>query len=110
VQIDDDEGLEQKQIRAFQQYREGSSQLLREAEKSMLAYYQSVCEDYGAPSISSVAQFARLIQPESLYFPYVRPRPTFGLLCQCTWEPEHGLAVKFVNGKVTEVGFQDIVL
>jgi hypothetical protein len=110
VQIDDDAGLEKKQVRAFQQFSEGSSRLLREAEKSILAYYQSVCEDYGVPSVSSVAQLARLIQPEGLYFPYVRPRPTFGHLCKCTWEPEHGLAVKFVNGKVAEVGFQDIVL
>ncbi|WP_425557580.1 DUF6985 domain-containing protein [Herbaspirillum huttiense] len=33
-----------------------------------------------------------------------------GVLFQCTWEPELGLAVKFVNEEVEEVGTQDIVL
>jgi hypothetical protein len=32
------------------------------------------------------------------------------MLFECTWEEEHGLAVKFENEKVVEVGYQDIVL
>lgn len=33
-----------------------------------------------------------------------------GLLLKCTWEPEHGLAVKVEDEKVIEVSYQDIVL
>lgn len=122
VNICPQDGLEDRQLRAFEQYQQSTARLLAEAEKKMLAYYQSVCEDYRddlgitaakdrrVPLIKTVAELARLVKPEALYFPYVRPRPTCGLLCQCTWESEHGLAVKFVNGKVNEVGFQDIVL
>ncbi|WP_407665834.1 DUF6985 domain-containing protein [Mycolicibacterium aubagnense] len=33
-----------------------------------------------------------------------------GLLFDCTWEPELGVAVKFVDETVAEVGPQDIVL
>jgi hypothetical protein len=53
---------------------------------------------------------ARLVKPEAVVFRYGNTRPTFGLLLNCTWEEEHGVGIKFVNGKVTQVGFQDIVL
>jgi hypothetical protein len=122
VQICPQQGLEQRQIRAFEQFAQHSPRMLAEAEKKMFAYYQSVCHEYRSdqgitaakdrrvPLVKNAAELARLVRPEAMYFPYVRSRPTCGLLCQCTWEDEHGLAVKFENGKVTEVGFQDIVL
>jgi hypothetical protein len=122
VNVCPEDGLEKKQIRAFQLFEQQLARMLAEAEKKMLAYYQSVCADYRndlgitaardkrVPLIKTVAELAHLVKPEAILFRFGRLRPTFGLLCQCTWEIEHGLAVKFVNGKVAEVGFQDIVL
>ena len=34
----------------------------------------------------------------------------FGILCECTWEIEHGLAIKYQNEEVVEVGYQDIII
>jgi hypothetical protein len=94
---------------------------MSEAENRLLAY-QSVCDEYRdqlgvterkhpkVPLISSLDELGRLIEPEAVVFRYTNARPTFGLLLKCSWEEEHGVGIKFVNGKVTQVGFQDIVL
>jgi hypothetical protein len=96
--------------------------MLREAEKELFSYYRSVCSEYRSrlgitrpdddkvPLISTTKELSELLEPEALYFRYAHPNPTFGLLFKSTWEEEHGVAVKFENGKVSKVGFQDIVL
>lgn len=38
------------------------------------------------------------------------PNRVVGLLLDCTWEQSLGVAVKFLNEEVSEVGPQDIVL
>jgi hypothetical protein len=62
------------------------------------------------PLIKSVGELARLVTLEGVHFNYGCDDPTCGLLCECTWEEEHGLGVLFEKGKVTEVGYQDVVL
>lgn len=122
VDIDENEGLEVQQIRAFEQFQQHQDQFLRDAENEIFKYYQSVYDEYRSkyeivdlddkyvPQISSMERLADLVTPVGLIFPYARKKPTFGLLCTCTWEKEHGVAVKYEEGKITEVGFQDIVL
>ncbi len=124
VDIDEDEDnyIESQQILAYQQFTQQQDKLLREAEQAMFDYYQSVCDEYRydldindpndkeVPIVSSLKGFSQLVIPEAITVPYVRPKATIGLLCKCTWEIEHGLAVKFEEGKVVEVGYQDIVL
>lgn len=122
VMMNEEKGAEDKQIQAFELFQKDTSRLMKQAEKSLLSYYQSVCEDYrdqsgitdphdeDVPIVSSSDELAKLIELESVLFPYVRPAPTFGLVANCTWEPEHGVAVKFVDGDVEEVGFQDIII
>jgi hypothetical protein len=122
VDIDDKEGIEENQIIAYKDYSKRARTLLREAEKAIYDYYQSVSSEYRGrfgivnpnddrvPIIESVKDVFPLVEPEAVYFPYAHRVPTIGLLCQCTWEEEHGLAVKYENGKIVKVGFQDIVL
>jgi hypothetical protein len=122
VNIDEDEGLKKSQIRAYETFTQNAEQLLSNAEVALLDYYQSVCDEYRdqlgvtarkhpkVPLITKVEELAKLVEPEAVVFRYGHSRPTFGLLLKCTWEEEHGVAVKFVNDKIIEVGFQDIVL
>jgi hypothetical protein len=122
VNIDEYEGLKRNQIRAYETFNQKTAQLMSEGEDRLFAYYRSVCEEYRdqlgvterkhskVPLISSHDELARLVSPEAVVFRYANTRPTFGLLLKCTWEEEHGVGIKFVNGKVTQVGFQDIVL
>jgi hypothetical protein len=122
VDIDPKGGVEQNQVHAFAAFNSKTAAITAAAEKAIFQHYQTVCSEYRSrygirdpsdervPLIKSVKDLYRLVEPESVTFPYVCPRPTFGILCQCTWEEEHGLAVKYEDGKVVEVGFQDIVL
>ena len=34
----------------------------------------------------------------------------FGLLCECDGDKENGIGIKFVNGVLSEIGYQDILL
>jgi hypothetical protein len=122
VDIDPKDGVEENQVMAFNTFNAETSHLIAAAEKAILSYYQSVCKEYRSrygisdpndekvPIVKSLKEVYKLVEPEGVTFPYVRLRPTFGILCQCTWEEERGLAVKFENGKIVSVGFQDIVL
>jgi hypothetical protein len=33
-----------------------------------------------------------------------------GLLAECSWSLEHGLGVRIVDGRIVEIGYQDIVI
>jgi hypothetical protein len=122
VDIDDKDGIEEHQIQAYKDFGKKTDTLLKKAEKAIFTHYQSVCSEYRSrlgivdprdervPIIKSVEDVYPLVEPEAVYFPYACSKPTWGLLCLCTWEEEHGLAVKFENGKIAKVGFQDIVL
>jgi len=122
VQIDPNTGIEQNQIVAYKAFREHTNDMIGATESAILEYYQSICGDYRdrrgivnpkddfIPIIGSIQDVSRLVKLEGIIFPYARPRPTFGMLFKCTWEQEHGLAVKIENGQTVDVGFQDIVL
>lgn len=45
-----------------------------------------------------------------LNFYNVDEQPEIALAFSCTWDEEHGLGVRWVNGRVEEVGTQDIIL
>jgi len=111
------------QRETFLNFQSNMDRIMSEAEASIFEYYQSIYEDYRAmsnsdeadivaPKISSERELSRLVKPTSLLIRYdfedgIR---RVGVLCDCTWEPEHGLGISIENEKVIEIGFQDIVL
>ncbi|QQZ59711.1 hypothetical protein JI735_24325 [Paenibacillus sonchi] len=123
IDADIDAEFEDAQIIAYKFFFRNMNELLMNAEDEILKYYLEVIEEYRerlgekfadkmAPVISSKEELSKLIEPKRLLFPMVfdeRVRQV-GLLLECTWEPEHGLAVKFEDEKIVEVGYQDIVL
>jgi hypothetical protein len=111
--------FEQTQIDAFSRFLQNIEKLLLDVELSIYEYYQEVYLDYRerredsadkvAPIISSVEEAGNLVQLNEIIFPWsfktgIRQ---VGLLLNCTWEPEHGLAVKFEDEKIVEVGYRD---
>ncbi len=117
-----DEDFEQNQIDAFVKFFDDNENLLLKAEDEIYEYYQDVCLDYRerledsadefAPIISNKEEIAKLVELNQIIIPYSFGKDVriVGLLLNCTWEPEHGLAVKFENERIVEVGYQDIVL
>jgi hypothetical protein len=115
--------IEEEQREAFLIFDKKKSQLMLLAEQSLFDYYQRICDEYrsivGAelcdmrcPKIENSLQLKSLIRPTEIVIQqsFGTGDRVVGVLFQCTWEPELGLAVKFVNEEVEEVGTQDIVL
>lgn len=75
-------------------------------------------EDFGpgtevelAPIITEKRQLKPLLSSGSLIFPgYPDDKRVFGLLYECSWDPRHGVGVKFIDGVIDEVGFGSICL
>ena len=119
VLIDEEGGIEPQQIEAYRDFAKRTGEYMSKAEKAILRYYRSVRDDYlgmseagdeAAPPVKSVGELAKLVTLEGVHFGYGCDVPTCGLLCECTWEEEHGVGVLFERGRVTEVGDQGVVL
>lgn len=114
--------FENAQIVAFEHFFNSFENLILLAQSKIFDYYNEVCEEYRkmlgesanelAPLIMNVKELNNLIELKELIFIRSRGKDIrkVGILYECTWEEEHGLAVKFENEKVVDVGYQDIVL
>jgi len=119
---EEEEEIEQSQIEAFKEFELLKSNLIKEIEKALFDYYQSVvCEyrdrygdmaDVMAPIIDNVDDMKLLLKFEALNLPYSysNNERIVGVLFKSAWEIEHGVAVKIINGEIVGVGYQDIVL
>lgn len=124
IAVDGEENanFEQSQIDSYIKFFENQKQYLLEAEEKIFEYYQKICLEYRnmlgeladkfVPIVSRKEDMQGLVELEQITFPepYGEEERVVGLLLNCSWEPEHGLGVKFLNEKIVEVGFQDIVL
>lgn len=123
IENEEDEQFEEIQIEAYKKFIQNKDELLKRCEEETYKYYQEVISDYRdrfrdevkdklAPIIKGQVDLNSLIEPKQLLFPMVFGREIreFGILCECTWEIEHGLAIKYQNEEVVEVGYQDIII
>ena len=53
-----------------------------------------------------------MLQPKQIMFPLTFDKniEEFVFLCKCDWHKENGIGIKFVNGVLSEIGYQDILL
>ena len=88
----------------------------------MYEYYLSVYEEYRdnygedaddyAPIVNEEIKMKELLNFQSVYIPYQFDENELevGMLFDSKWEVELGIAVKIINGEVSEIGYQDIIL
>lgn len=120
---DETEELEPIQREAFAEFWKSKDRLLRQAEAAIFSYYQSIradilarvpkdSADTLAPRITSQDDLRAIVRLETLYFPegFRNERRIAGLLAGCAWDPALGLAVRFEDEKIVDVGPQDILL
>jgi hypothetical protein len=101
------DGPDANQLAAYEHFSGDIAAAARAAETALVEHVRSISPPpAAAPSQEALAT----VELEAVSFPYARPRPTFGFLFASVLEPEHGLAVKFENGRVAAVGTQDILL
>lgn len=113
---DEDESIYDEQRVSYQQL----PNVIPMAESEILKFYQSVCEDYRSrfgdeaetrmPIINELSELSDLVNLTGVVFPMVMDpgEISVGFLLECSWDPEHGLGVKFTNHEF-EVGTQDIL-
>ncbi|MCA9115236.1 MAG: hypothetical protein KDA79_09115 [Planctomycetaceae bacterium] len=113
---DDNESILDEQRDSFRKLKDFISM----AEDAVFAYYQSVCDDYRSrygdeadarmPVLSGKTGLSALTELTGVVVPMVMDSGeiSIGFLPECSWDPEHGLGVKIINGQV-EVGAQDLL-
>jgi hypothetical protein len=122
--IDGDEygDFEDSQYKAFENFEKVKSALMLDVENSLYEYYlANVAENrskFGGqadelyPIISSKKELDNLLKLKQVIVmeSFELDDLSIGLVFDAKWEPELGVGVKLVNGKLVEIGHQDIVL
>lgn len=124
IPCDDDAEISADQREAYAAFEQRKAEMCNSAENAIFAYYRENLADlrvrFGAqfadqwsPEIASTEDLSRLLTPSEVIIQEsssTLPERIVGLLFDCTWEPNLGLAVKFVDERLSAVGTQDIVL
>jgi len=123
IPCDEGEDFESDQRQAFDNFRRDEANLVKLAQRAIYEHYLDIVDevrervgpdraDQVAPRITDEQDMARLVTPTELLVQrsFSPDERIIGLMFDCTWDPGLGLAVKFENEAVAEVGPQDIVL
>lgn len=120
---DEDRPLDDGQRDAFVEFWSSNKKLMLEAEASILRHYQMIRSDVLArlsegdatriaPLAIRASDLRGIVRLETIFFPedFGGGKRVAGLLADCSWDPGLGLAVRFEDERVVDVGPQDIVL
>lgn len=117
---DDDGIFEEEQYIAYTSFMKEWESLQEQTLQQILNYYKEKRHELGYdveenkkyPLIESVEQLLQHINLVGIVIPYsgAYDGRECGLTFDCTWDSENGIGVCFVNEKVIEVGYQDIVM
>ena len=124
VPTDEDRLITDHQREAFRKFQDNRSRLLSDAEVGVYEYYQGslgkirhqlgdALADRMAPFIDSPASLNVVLTPTEIIVQedlLKTGKRVVGLLFDCSWNPSLGLAVRFENETIAEIGTQDIVL
>lgn len=123
VPCDEGDEIEPAQREAFVRFEQAKAALTGAAARAIFDHYQDIAgevrERVGpdaaadmAPEIASVDELARIVSPTEVLVQqsFGSDERIIGLLFDCSWDPSLGLAVKFEDERIVEVGNQDIVL
>ncbi|MBC6310358.1 hypothetical protein HCJ66_12485 [Listeria sp. FSL L7-1582] len=124
IDADDDADFESAQVESYKEFFKEIDMRVKQAEWAAFDFYQKESPDIRAqydndadinryvPEVTKKEELYKLVTPKQIMFPMVFDDDAreAGFLCDCSWEIEHGLGIKFENEIVTEVGFQDILL
>lgn len=115
--------IENAQRAAFLEFDKRREVLLSQASIELLKYYTRIYKgirkrigedsaDNVAPAVRVESELRKLVKPTHVYVKrtFGSEERVVGLLFDCSWNSSGGLAVKFVDEEIEEVGSQDIVL
>lgn len=120
ISADSESDISDSQRNAFKEYLNHEHDIWKNALILILDYYLSDIEEYRsmyedeaddyAPYISTPDDLLSIIKPQGLFLPSKSTKMDLGILLTCTWDEEAGIGLRVKNGKIIEVGSQDIAL
>ncbi|OCB12739.1 hypothetical protein A5717_15970 [Mycolicibacterium porcinum] len=120
---DEDPPFDKIQKDAMQRFNQRKAELCAQADEALYRHYleqlDELRDQFGdsadklMPIVANKDGLNQLVTPTCFLvrrqFPSTGDDRIIGLMYECTWEEELGLAVKFVNETIVEVGGQYIV-
>ncbi|MCY7074460.1 hypothetical protein MK435_02950 [Streptococcus oralis] len=124
IDADEDAEFEINQEKAYIFFENYLDEIAKEVDVAIVSYYNREISDivssytnhkekqYFLDIIGDKDKIYSLLQPKKILFPLTFDENVeeFGFLCECDWDKENGIGIKFVNGVLSEIGFQDILL
>ena len=124
IDADEDVEFEINQERAYIFFKEHLDEIVKEANCAIVSYYNREISNivsgytntdekkYFLDKVGDEEQIYSLLKPKQIMFPLTFDENVeeFGFVCDCDWDKENGLAIKFTNGVLSEIGPQDILL
>ena len=124
IDADEDAEFEINQEKAYIFFENYLDEIAKEVDVAIVSYYNREISDivssytnhkakqYFLDIIGDKEKIYSLLQPKQILFPLTFDENVeeFGFLCECDWDKENGIGIKFVNGVLSEIGFQDILL
>lgn len=118
---DESDPVEPQQCDAVERFNLRKAELCAAAENAIYANYREQLPELRAqfgdsadqlmPIVNGKHELASLVTPTGFLVQLAfSDNGVIGMLYDCSWAPDLGLAVKFVNEAIEEVGPQDIVL
>lgn len=117
-----DQSPNELQIEAFCRFMADRDAFFSDLERLLFDYYTEARADCDLDAKTKESLFPLIDDPRQLssmtrltgivigYFDGDDWSAVIGLLAECSWEREHGLGVKVIDGRVAEIGFQDVVV
>ena len=102
------EEADKAQEEAFNEFVNVSSKAFCEAEESVKDYIIHNADDW--PSGQTVDNIFKYVLPKTIYIPRNQQEHTVAILCDFRFDSEHGIAIIFSDGKLKEIGSEDIIL
>lgn len=109
IDSDDEAEFAQEQVESYIEFFKDIDNYIKLAEQSVFRYYN---DNIAKKPLVEVEDIYPMVSIEQIFIP-VNIEPNMreiGFLGECSWEPEHGLGIRFVNERISEVGFQDVLL
>ena len=124
IDADEDAEFEINQEKAYIFLENHIDEIAKEVDVAILSYYNREISDivssytnhkekqYFLDIIGDKDKIYSLLQPMKIMFPLTFDENVeeFGFLCECDWDKENGIGIKFVNGVLYEIGYQDVLL
>lgn len=112
---EEDGGFDDVQYESYNEFIRSWPEIENELLKRVLDYYEELKDERGEdsdsyPVIDNTEDIKKMITIDALTVPLpdVFEGRSVALAFSCSWDEENGLGIRFINEKITEVGYQDV--